>query len=141
MSDDNKGDKLNLDLIQMVQKARMMHDSEAKPSEMAAVYWIEAKAPNATAPTSRAGEWVIETDVAEVDALWEKVKTATEAGQLGYKSKVSTASRSPQKGAGHRVIVVRTYDADDMADVERVKRALAALGFEDKIRYTRIKEE
>ena len=130
----------NLDLIQMVQQARMMHDREAVPSSMNAVYWIESK-PLTAVPTltSRAGEWLIETTAAEVDALWTKIRQATEEGRLGYKSKVST---SPAKGQAHsdaRLIVVRTYDADDLADVSRVETALREMGITN-LRYERIAE-
>ncbi|HEX2622319.1 MAG TPA: hypothetical protein VHL11_19305, partial [Phototrophicaceae bacterium] len=60
---DSQPPKLDLDLIAMVQKARMLHDAEAKPSEISAVYWIEAKnlSDPAITPTPRSGEWVIET--------------------------------------------------------------------------------
>lgn len=40
----SKNEKPNLDLIGMVQQARMQHDAGAAPSQMDAVYWIEAKA-------------------------------------------------------------------------------------------------
>jgi hypothetical protein len=138
MSDDYKPQKPDLDLIGMVQKARMMHDAGARPSEMSGVYWIESKdaSGKTPAPTPRAGEWVINTSVSDVDALWEKIKTATESGTLGYKSKVSTASKM-QKNPNHRVIVVRTYDADDQSDVERVRDALLALGVTGEMMYKR----
>ena len=50
-------DELNLDLIQMVQNARMLHDESAVPSTLPAVYWIEAKRPpgDCPAPTAYAG--------------------------------------------------------------------------------------
>lgn len=79
----------NLDLINMVQQARMMHDREAVPSSMNAVYWIESKSLTPVpAITPHAGEWLIETTAAEVDDLWTKIRQATEKGLLGYKSKV-----------------------------------------------------
>ena len=118
----------NLDLIQMVQRARMLHDATAIPSEIGGVYWIEAKNEQAVPPTSRAGLWLIETDLAAVDALWAAVKAATLAGELGYKSKVSTASRGGRGGTDQRVICVCTADGADAADVERVRAALADLG-------------
>lgn len=127
----------NLDLIGMVQRARMQHDADAIPSQVAAVYWIEAKRePSGPAPTARAGYWVIPTDVQHVDALWQTIKTATRAGTLGYKSKVSTAARDLGKDREDRVIHVLTYDADDTADVERVGNALRAMGI-DGLRYAR----
>lgn len=142
MSDDHS--KPDLDLIQKVQRARMLHDADARPSEITAVYWIEAKSQAETTkpPTSRTGEWQIETTLAQADALWAQVRQATEVGQLGYKSKVSTASHSGVKGAEDRLIAVRTYDADDLTDVGRVKAALVALGIDAKsLRYERDKAE
>lgn len=127
MSDRNTSpEPPDLDLIQRVQRARMAHDREATPSGVGGVYWIEARRQNdGPTATARAGMFVIPTDAQAADALWATVKHATESGELGYKSKVSTASRS---GAGNdRVIHVMTYDADDMADVSRIARALEAL--------------
>jgi hypothetical protein len=127
---DKKGDPLNMDLIRMVQNARMMHDNETLPSKISGVYWLECKRKEGDYPaiTPRTGEWRLITTLAEVDAVWLKIRAATEAGELGYKSKVS--SISPDSDADHRLICVRTYDADDTADVERVQQALIKLGFE-----------
>jgi hypothetical protein len=125
---DDKLNPPNLDLIQMVQQARMQHDADAVPSEMGGVYWIEVKPASATqSPTPRAGLWLIETDTAHIDAQWAAVKAATQAGKLGYKSKASTRPRGGQGGADSRVICVCTYDRADAADVERVRIALAEL--------------
>ncbi len=130
-------EKPNLDLIRMVQAARMQHDDTALPSQVGGVYWIEAKRKTGhdTAPTSRAGQWVIPTTLSEVDALWLKIKQATEAGLLGYKSKVSTAAGPGQTDPDSRLICVRTYDSADDADVQRVRDALRALGITGDIRY------
>lgn len=130
MADDKKPGQMNLDLIEMVQRARMMHDEEARPSDYAAVYWIEAKRGTGEypAPTANAGEWRARLTVATVDAVWGMVKRATVAGNLGYKSKVSTRPAAGQADPDERLICVRTYDARDSADVERVKRALLDLG-------------
>jgi hypothetical protein len=129
----------DLDLIGMVQRARMEHDADAVPSQVSAVYWIEAKREvEGAAPTPRAGRWVIFTNVREVDALWELIKAATRTGNLGYKAKVSTSARDLGKDRDDRVIHVVTYDADDAADVARVREALGALGLSENIRYERI---
>ena len=82
----------DLDLIQMVQRARMLHDQSARPSDYTSVYWIEAKqqSGDTPAPTANAGEWRATLPAAEVDAVWERVKALTARGELGYKSKVST---------------------------------------------------
>jgi len=130
-------DSPNLDLIRMVQQARMAHDAQAKPSQVNAVYWIEAKplAEDAPAPTPRAGEFLIETNVEAIDALWDKIREATQRGVLGYKSKAATVSRTDDPRA--RLIVVRTVDADDEHDRARVRDALADIGI-IPARYVRI---
>ncbi|GAB4325915.1 MAG: hypothetical protein Kow00117_13440 [Phototrophicales bacterium] len=113
-------EKPDLDLIQMVQRARMQHDEQATPSQIQAVYWIEAKY-NAS-PTPRAGQWVCEVSPEQVDTVWEKIKQATQAGELGYKSKVSTAVRQ-----GRHRLCVCTVDAQHAADVQRVYNVLVQL--------------
>lgn len=120
----------NLDLINMVQDARMQHDHEAKPSQISAVYWIEAKNQQTAspAPTSRAGYWRIPTHMAEVDDLWARIKEATEQGKLGYKSKVSTVPADEQSPPDERVIYVMTYDRLDSDDVERIRARLTQIG-------------
>ncbi|MCY4020147.1 MAG: DUF1917 domain-containing protein [Chloroflexi bacterium] len=132
MADDKGREQMNLDLIEMVQRARMMHDEDARPSDYAAVYWIEAKrkAGDYPAPTSNAGEWRARLTVATVDAVWEMVKRATVAGKLGYKSKVSTRPAAGQADPDERLLCVRTYDARDVDDVERVRAVLEAMGLE-----------
>ncbi len=132
MAEENQPGKVNLDLIEMVQRARMMHDKDARPSDYAAVYWIEAKRGTGDypAPTANAGEWRARLTVATVDQVWEKVKRATVAGKLGYKSKVSTRPAAGQADLDERLICLRTYDARDADDVERVRVALQALGLE-----------
>ena len=124
---------LNLDLIQQVQNARMLHDETARPSALSAVYWIEAKRRQGDfpAPTARSGEWRIGLTVKNVDRVWERVKALTVAGKLGYKSKVSTAPAAGQADPDARLLCVRTYDADDAGDVERVGEALRAIGLTD----------
>ncbi len=129
-----KNDPPNLDLIGMVQQARMQHDADVLPSQVGAVYWIESKPENTTQqPTIRAGAFVIQTDIEEVDALWLKIREATRAGKLGYKSKVSTASRSSDPNA--RIVRVLTYDSADNADVDRIRAVLDEIGLEEGIVY------
>lgn len=135
---ENKPSKLDMNLINMVQNARMMHDDDAIPSKVPGVYWIEAKNPSQDAtPTSRAGEFQISTTVDEVDEQWLAIKSATEAGQLGYKSKVSTAQTDGTPHGKQRQIVVRTVDADDSEDVARVEKQLQTMGFSE-MQYVRI---
>lgn len=129
-------DKPNLDLISKVQRARMMHDADAKPSQVSAVYWIEAKSQTADTPqpTPRAGQWVLDTTVTQVDSQWAQVKQATEAGKLGYKSKVSTASHD-QRDPDARRIVVRTYDSNDQDNVKQIGETLSALKLNGEWHY------
>ena len=140
MSDENNS--LNLDLINMVQNARMLHDKTARPSDYSAVYWIESKRQQGEYPaiTSNTGEWRIKLNVKNVDGVWEKVKIATENGELGYKSKVSTRPAANQTHPDERLLCVRTYNADDLEDVERVKTALINMGLGDGLVYNRDKD-
>ena len=139
---DPKNSLPDLDLIRMVQEARMQHDSEALPSKAGGVYWIEAKRKlgDYPAPTPRSGQWVIPTTLQDVDALWLKIKQATEAGKLGHKSKVSTAAGPGQADSEARLICVRTYDSADESDVQRVLNALRELGIEGDLRYEKDRE-
>lgn len=130
----------NMALIQQVQQGRMAHDTQARPSQISGVYWIEAKAAQGSAPTSHAGYWLIETTVQEVDALWEKIKQATEAGLLGYKSKVLTAPANYQTHPDARVMHIQTYDDADKEDIERVRAALQALEITQTLTYHSKKE-
>lgn len=134
-------DPLDLNLIQMVQRARMAHDAEAVPSEAAGVYWVEAKREiEGKEPTSRAGVWVVPTTTSGIDALWATIKQATREGKLGYKSKAATASRSLGVDQADRVIHVLTYDADDAADVARIHAALRELGVTGELAFRRQRE-
>ncbi len=130
-------EKPDLDLIAMVQRTRMQHDSAARPSQVSGSYWIEAKdqSGHAPAPTARSGEWCLETDEGHVDAVWDVIRAATEAGLLGHKSKVATAARGQNRAA--RMICVRTADADDSDDVQRVAEGLRALGMQGPMTYRR----
>lgn len=135
---DHKPKPPDMDLIRMVQQARMLHDREAVPSQMTGVYWIESKPLKEGAPpTPRAGEWVIVTTLAAVDGLWATIREATEQGQLGYKSKVATVALKGKGDATQRTIVVRTRDADDEADVKRVETLLRSFGISE-MTYRRI---
>ena len=121
-------DKPNLDLINRVQQARMQHDHTAQPSQVSGVYWIEAKRSSGSepGPTARAGYWQLVTSVDQIDEIWAIIKAATEAGKLGYKSKVATATHDANPT--HRMIHVLTYDSDDKADIDRVRAALTIPG-------------
>ncbi len=133
----NQYEPPKIDLIQLVQNARMQHDQSAQPSQINAIYWIEAKAPEGHSPavTAESGYWQVRTTRAAVDAVWEKIKTATQAGELGYKSKVATAPARGDATTDPRRIHVCTYNRHDAADVERVRQGLIALGIQDSLIY------
>ena len=72
----------------------------------------------------------------EVDAVWRIIAEATEAGNLGSESKVSTAMTGfdgspPTK----HVICVYTYDWMDVEDVRRIRAELRSLGIVTRIPY------
>ena len=138
MSDDYKPQPPDLDLIQMVQKARMLHDNEAIPSQVSAVYWIECKRQgDGPAPTARSGEFRMTTRVQDVDELWSRIKAATESGELGYKAKVATRPAADKQHPDARLICIRTYDADDSSDIARIEAKLRDLGIDGDIPYVR----
>jgi hypothetical protein len=137
MTDPHTPPAPNLALIQQVQRARMLHDAQAVPSALDVGYWVECKpAVDGGYPTPRAGGWIILTTRSQSDAHWALIKAATQAGRLGYKSKISTSPAPGQANAEVRMIVVRTRDADDPADVERVRAALVELELHP-VRYER----
>ncbi len=126
----------DLDLIAMVQRARMQHDDTAQPSQIGAIYWIEAKRATAgAAPTARASFFSLNADLSAVDSIWHQIKIATEGGELGYKAKVSTASRGGRKDGVDREIRVQVADADDIAEVARIRAKLLSFGFSGTWRY------
>ena len=120
-------DPPDLDLIQLVQRARMAHDDQARPSQISGAYWLEAKAPPAArpGPTPRAAALRAETGVADVDTLWERLRAATHAGRLGYKAKVATAAR--EAAPDRRELRVLIADRADAPEVARVQARLQAL--------------
>ncbi len=117
----------DLDLIQLVQRARMAHDDQARPSQISGAYWLEAKAPPGAAagPTVRAAALRADCDVAEVDAVWALLRAATQAGRLGYKAKVATAAR--EAAMQRRELRVLIADRADAAALARVRAALKSL--------------
>ena len=71
-----------------------------------------------------------------VDAVWEKIRRATEEGKLGDSSKVATARSNPSAtNSNTKVICVYTYDWADENDVKRIREELRQLGVTSKIQY------
>lgn len=117
----------DLDLIQLVQRARMAHDDRARPSQIGGAYWLEAKAPPGAVPgpTVRAAALRADCDVAEVDAVWALLRAGTQAGWLGYKAKVATAAR--EAATERRELRVLVADGGDRAALARVQAELRSL--------------
>jgi len=85
--------------------------------------------------TPRSGKCLVFVRRDEVDTAWLHVRDATIAGELGSCAKVATAMPNQFNASGTHVICVYTYDADDAADVGRVRKGLRALGFVKNIPY------
>lgn len=120
---------------------RMLRSGEGvTPSKTTQMYWIVEDNPAAgevDVTGEQVGKWLIFSDAADVDALWQKVRDATVAGDLGISSKVSTARPNPDSRDDRKVIYVYTKDWSDEADVMRVRERLRALGVTGRIGYKR----
>lgn len=85
-------------LLQKVQK--LISDdpiANANPGEVIDTYWIYATRKKGKYPRSNvnSGKWLVFVNLENVDAVWEKIKLATENGLLGEASKVATARPNP----------------------------------------------
>jgi hypothetical protein len=108
------------------------------PSRSADDYWVRAHHTTKTYPahTERGGKWLLFVPTPDVDTHWEQVLQALDAGALGESAKVSTALKNPRETSpDKRVICVYTYDADDYADVSRVRQALRDIGYTRNLAY------
>ncbi len=89
------------------------------PSQVLDVYWLYAARQGSEYPdrTDNSGKWLLFVPLSQVDALWARIKLATEQGRLGGSSKVATARPNPNEAnAETKVICVYTYDWTDEAD-------------------------
>jgi hypothetical protein len=112
--------------------------ADSKPSDVTEVDWIYAACRVGSYPpaTRRSGKWMVMLEIGQVDAVWARIKAATEEGRLGRFSKVSTAKPSPYAfDPRTKVVCVYTYDSDDVGDVMRVRDELRRLGVTEKIGY------
>lgn len=81
------------------------------------------------------GKWTVFVPLSRIDEAWAIVQAATEAGELGAQSKVSTEPNPNGRNRDERVICVFTHDANDEADVMRVREELRRLGVKRPISY------
>jgi hypothetical protein len=108
------------------------------PSKVTDSYWIYTGRQKGSYPatTTRSGKWLLFIPVEKIDSVWAVIKTATEEGRLGQRSKVATMRPNPNaRNPGVKVICVYTYDSEDATDVRRIRQALSELGFTEKISY------
>src|SRR5690349_2946332 len=82
------------------------------------------------------GKWLVLVDIRELDITWQKIKNATEDGQLGIQAKSATAwSSRLATSENEKVICIYTYNWKDQADVFRVEAAIRKLGVEQTLFY------
>lgn len=111
--------------------------TDTRPSRFTGDYYLHAVGPQpAEGLVRRPGKWLIFVSRSRIDALWESVRRAVQAGRLGHAAKVSTALPDPlSPDPKKHVICVYTADEDNPTDVRRVRDALRALGITWKIPY------
>lgn len=80
------------------------------------------------------GKWLVFVPHENVDAVWERIRNATEKAQLGISAKVSTSRPSGYKSTDH-VICVYTYDFRDKVNVGETLKGLREIGITGKLYY------
>jgi len=107
------------------------------PSREATRPWIHAErkgeGPRNDAE-AYAGKWLVFVPRARVDAVWERIRQATEEGRLGIAAKVSTSRPSGYRSTDH-VICVYTRDCRDRTDVSDTLKGLRAIRVRGKLYY------
>ena len=103
------------------------------------IYWLEAERKLGNYPYTRkncGGKWLVFKKNSEINKWWRIIKKATEGGQLGNYSKVSTAKENPNaKDPNIKVICIYTYDYQDKSDVFAIREELRKLGITEMIPY------
>ncbi|AJC62089.1 putative phosphothreonine lyase domain-containg protein [Streptomyces sp. 769] len=109
------------------------------PSRETAEYWLWSAAPHTPLTEGnhpRCGKWLWFTPISLLDASWTTIRTATEDGLLGYRSKAATLINTRAKSDdSRRPICVYTQDWRDLDDVQRVLTNLRALGIVNTLLY------
>lgn len=112
--------------------------SNPKPSEVVDNYWLYAERKTGDYPEAAENcrKWLVFVPEQRIDAVWAKIKLATEEGRLGDSAKVATARPNPNAAnPDTKVICVYTYDWTDEEDVRRIRQELRNLGIVSKIPY------
>lgn len=101
------------------------------PSENAWDDWIfanyEPLMPPEGVAEERGGKWITFLRIHYVDEVWSRVRQATAEGRLTFAAKISTYRT--MGGDGRFVLCVFTADAEDVADIMRVRDLLRAMDF------------
>lgn len=110
------------------------------PTQTTDVYWIYTYYQSYQFKKEKSkrasGKWLIFEHISEIDATWKKVELATLKGLLGPSAKVSTAKLNPNAfDETMKVICVYTEDFNDKLDIDRIAKAIRALGIENKLIY------
>jgi len=115
----------------------MRREKNLSPSRITTEYWIYADGLGKGCyqdGQTYVGKWLIFLPRGRVDEVWERIRQATEARQLGIAAKVSTSCPSGYKPQDH-VICVYTYDFRDKANVGEVLKRLRKIGITGKLYY------
>ena len=92
-----------------------------KPSKTFHCYWIEVDNLHPhPEPTKESGKMLFFYSIDKIDFNWGKIRLGTICGELGYKSKVSTAQTKHKS----KVICIYFYDFNDKKDIKRIKKCL-----------------
>ncbi len=111
-----------------------------EPAPPEAEGWVYATAPvrPEMVDWSESGKWLVHCSFPYYEEVWGKLKVATEAGELGFLSKIRNPENPMVRMERSLVACVYTYDYEDLADVRRVLVALRELGFvRETLRYKR----
>lgn len=101
-------------------------------------YWSGAYKDDSPYPPDigNGGKWMYFIDKKYSGSVWEKLKTALDAGVLGDRIKISTRHPNPHASASSiDVILVYTYNWQDVSDVKRIREEMRRLGITAKIPY------
>jgi hypothetical protein len=111
--------------------------TDERPSRFTGDYYLYASGPQPeNGSMRRPGKWMIFVSRSRIDALWETIRRAVQAGRLGHAAKVSTALPNPTSPDPRKhIICVYTPNEDDATDVRRVRDVLRQLGVTWKIPY------
>lgn len=115
----------------------MSRTKHLSPSKNTMEYWIYADGLGEGCyqnGQTYVGKWLIFVPHESVDEVWEKIRQATEAKQLGIAAKVSTSRPSGYKSKDH-VICVYTHNFRDKANVGEVLKRLREIGITGKLYY------